>query len=285
MDTNTLRTFVTLAEIKSFTRTAKMMFVSQSTITNRVRELEKELDAQLFSREYKQIELTEAGENFLPYARKIIALELSSRQTLHTLPDTHRIIRLGTTNMLYDCYVAKPLARYLAEPEADSIILSIRRTPDLLELLKEGNLDAMISFSPYTSAQTVCRPFRKDQLVLVAPPDDASHAEGITRDQLPSLPYLYCNFSLHGLGIFIRDLFPKNHIFPLEIDNSTKLLPLVQQGVGCTFLPRIMAAEALQEGSIREIPLLDAPLPGVASFYVTRKPSGLPKEMERLLGI
>ena len=50
MDTNTLRTFVTLAEVKSFTRTAKMMFVSQSTITNRVRELEKELDAQLFSR-------------------------------------------------------------------------------------------------------------------------------------------------------------------------------------------------------------------------------------------
>lgn len=285
MDTNTLRTFTTLAEVKSFTRTAKMMFVSQSTITNRIRELEKELDTRLFTREYKQIELTEAGESFLPFARKIISLELASRQTLHTLPDTRRIIRLGTTNMLYDCYVAKPLAHYLAGPEADSIILSIRRTPDLLELLKEGNLDAMISFSPYTSVQTVCRPFRKDQLVLVAPSGDTSHAEGITRDQLPTLPYLYCNFSLHGLGIFIRELFPKNHIFPLEIDNSTKLLPLVQQGLGCTFLPVIMAAKALQEGSVREIPLLDSSLPEVDSYCVTRKTPGLPRELEVMLGI
>lgn len=285
MDTNTLRTFVTLAEVKSFTRTAKMMFVSQSTITNRIRELEKELDTRLFSREYKQIELTEAGENFLPYARKILSLELSSRQTLHSLPLPRRIIRLGTTNMLYDCYVAGPLARYLAQPERDAVILSIRRTPDLLELLKEGELDALISFSPYTTAHTLCRPFREDGLVLVGPPGGMSPTQGIFRKDLPQLPYLYCNFSLHGLGIYIRELFPRNHVFPLEIDNSTKLLPLVQQGLGCTFLPRIMAGPALREGSICEIPLLDFPLPTVTSYYVTKKPSGIPQELEQLLGV
>lgn len=47
MDTNTLRTFIALAQIKNFTKTAQQLFVAQSTVTNRIHDLETELGKEL----------------------------------------------------------------------------------------------------------------------------------------------------------------------------------------------------------------------------------------------
>ena len=57
MDTTTLRTFIALAQIKNFTKTAQQLFVAQSTVTNRIRDLETELGKSLFVRNHKQVEL------------------------------------------------------------------------------------------------------------------------------------------------------------------------------------------------------------------------------------
>ena len=53
MDTNTLRTFIALAQIKNFTKTAQQLFVAQSTVTNRIHDLETELGKELFVRTHK----------------------------------------------------------------------------------------------------------------------------------------------------------------------------------------------------------------------------------------
>ena len=50
MDIQSLKTFITLAETKSYTKTANQLFVAQSTVTNRINELERELKLSLFSR-------------------------------------------------------------------------------------------------------------------------------------------------------------------------------------------------------------------------------------------
>ena len=61
MDIESLNTFLTLAETKSFTKTANQLFVAQSTVTNRINELEKELKLSLFSRTNRSVKLTLEG--------------------------------------------------------------------------------------------------------------------------------------------------------------------------------------------------------------------------------
>ena len=68
MNTETLRTFIAAAQIKNFTKTAEHLFIAQSTVTNRIFDLESEIGKPLFTRKHKQIELTEAGLQFLDYA-------------------------------------------------------------------------------------------------------------------------------------------------------------------------------------------------------------------------
>ena len=78
MDLESLRTFIVLSDTKNFTQTANQLFVAQSTVTNRISELEKVVNAKLFSRNNRLVELTPEGEQFLLYAEKVMKLTESS---------------------------------------------------------------------------------------------------------------------------------------------------------------------------------------------------------------
>ena len=74
MDIESIKTFTVLAHNRSFTRTADQLFVAQSTVTNRINELEKELGFLLFKRTNRSVDLTPEGERFKIYAEKVIEL-------------------------------------------------------------------------------------------------------------------------------------------------------------------------------------------------------------------
>lgn len=98
MDIEALNTFLTLANTKNYTRTAAQLFVAQSTVTNRIHELEKELNIALFTRNNRSVELTVEGEQFKDYAEKVITLtnaSLSEISSLHKYENhlAHRLFR------------------------------------------------------------------------------------------------------------------------------------------------------------------------------------------------
>ncbi len=72
MEIRNLITFVRIAEIQNFSKTAEQLGYSQSAVTMQIKQLESELHTQLFERIGKQIKLTQAGERLLPYALEII---------------------------------------------------------------------------------------------------------------------------------------------------------------------------------------------------------------------
>ena len=74
IDIDLLRSFVTIAELRSFTRAAAALARTQSTISTQVRRLEEIASQTLLQRSPQEVLLTRAGEDFLPYARRIVAL-------------------------------------------------------------------------------------------------------------------------------------------------------------------------------------------------------------------
>lgn len=70
MDIESLKTFIVLSNVKNYTRAANQLFVAQSTVTNRINELEKELNISLFSRNNRRVELTMEGEQFFYMLKK-----------------------------------------------------------------------------------------------------------------------------------------------------------------------------------------------------------------------
>lgn len=97
MELRHLRYFVALAETLSFTRAARSLFISQSTLSQQIADLEHELDAQLVDRTRRKVELTEAGRAALAEARDIIARADRLADTVHdaTEFEEHRLLRIG----------------------------------------------------------------------------------------------------------------------------------------------------------------------------------------------
>ena len=105
MDIKNLTTFIYAAELGSFTKAAETLGYSQSTVSFQIKQLETELDAQLFERVGHTISLTEKGREALAYAQQVSKLthELQdSMQEEQIEKATGRVrIRIGFAQKFY----------------------------------------------------------------------------------------------------------------------------------------------------------------------------------------
>lgn len=266
MDSQTLKTFLTLANVKNFTQTARLMYIAQSTVTNRIAELEREVGKPLFIRSKKNISLTREGLIFLDYARRILDLQELSIRELNSPAFSRTPLRIGTTNTIYECYLAPVLLEMLKKDSRYAVNLVISHSVSLLQSLQDGLLDLVFTYERLQKAGYRCHRFRTDKLLLVASPANTRMQPAVRKEELPGLNYLFCNFALQEVGQFIRELFPPFYQFPFEIDNSTKLVQYLQEGIGCSFLPEGLVQPYLEEGSLQAIRLIDFEAPRISCY-------------------
>ena len=104
MDIETMKTFLVLADTKNFTRTAHQLFIAQSTVTNRILELEKELNVTLFERNNRSVELTPAGERFSLYAAGVIRLTETAMAEISSIHKFENTLRIGSADSVYEAH-------------------------------------------------------------------------------------------------------------------------------------------------------------------------------------
>lgn len=268
MNTEALYTFIQLASLKNYTKTANQLYIAQSTVTNRIFELEAELGRQLFIRSKKQLQLTAEGEHFLPYAQRILELEKLAAKEIGTLNPYRHSLRIGTANTIYDCYLTDKTVAFINSNPDISLNITIGHSLPLIRMLLDQALDMAFTYVPYTKHGLTCTPFRTDTLLLVTGKENDAYKAGITKAQLASVPYYYCDFNFQELGSYIRELFPNGHIFPFEMDRSANLLPYLTAGSGYSFLPESLVINAVNNGNLRVIPLIDFSIPKVSSYIL-----------------
>lgn len=280
MNTEELKTFIFLSKVKNFTLAAEQMFIAQSTVTNRISELEKEVGKRLFSRGSKTVTLTEEGKIFLKYAERIIELQETSVEEMNAVSAYSRKFAVGAINATYESYLRPLIDNCLKNNNITSVKVVLGHSIDLIQLLQDNVLDLVFSSIPLKRTGYVCEVFDSDRLVLVAGKGANAYPDGITEDQLTHIPYLMCNFALSEVGAFIRSLFPKNYVFRLEVDNSSKLFHYLEQGFGYSFLPYKMIKSELDAGRFEEVPLKDFSAPQVMTYLLYRQGYNVRKFLE-----
>ncbi len=271
MDLDGLRTFLVLANTKNYTRAASQLFVAQSTVTNRIAELERELGVSLFDRTNRKVELTQEGEKFRIYAGNVLELTESSFAEITSAKRFDSHLRIGSADSIYEGHLAERILRYRQEHPRVSLRISIGVTSHLLDQLQSDMLDVVFTYLPLIKSGYHSELYKKDALVLVTDAGNEQYKEGITEQQLTGVNYLMCNFALQEVGQYIRKLFPRFHQFELEIDDCMKIVPFLLHQDTYTFLPRDMAEPYTVRGELREIPLLDFRTPVINSYIICKK--------------
>ncbi|MGE5627565.1 MAG: LysR family transcriptional regulator [Solirubrobacterales bacterium] len=270
MDTQNLKTFILLSDLKNFTQTAERQYVAQSTVTNRIAELEKEIGKKLFVRDNKAVSLTEEGLVFLKYAKRIVELEESSVQEINSLKKYDRVLRIGTTNIIYECHLFSNISKFMENSNETSVKISIGSSVELIDMLKDGILDIVYTFIPFSKKGYKCSHYASDKLLLVTNPSNYAYPLGIKKEELTKINYLFCNFPMEEEGVSVKELFPKFYQFPFEINNSSKVIKYIINGTGYSFLPESIVKAYIKAGSLTVIKTLDFIAPKM-NYYCSHK--------------
>lgn len=141
MDITPLRYVVTLARMRSFSRAAAALFVSQSSLSQQIAKLEKEIGYPLFQRTTKYVQITEEGTRFLAQAKKVLAeYDALHAQVEATRAAMNHTINLGMS-VVYRPSAAETVVRFMqSHPDIDVNLTSAWEL-DLVEMLRSGRID------------------------------------------------------------------------------------------------------------------------------------------------
>ncbi|MGI6009903.1 MAG: LysR family transcriptional regulator [Ruminococcus sp.] len=143
MEIRNLITFVRIAEVQNFSKTAEQLGYSQSAVTMQIKQLEGELHARLFERIGKQVKLTQAGERLLPYALDILNSIRKAESIVQEPEQISGKLRIGTCES-YVISILPPVIMELSEicPNVE-ISTHTALLPDLCNMLRQNDVDIL----------------------------------------------------------------------------------------------------------------------------------------------
>lgn len=270
MNSESIKTFIAVTELKSFTKAAQQLVVVQSTITNRIKELEKEVGQSLFVRDNKNISLTHAGKHFYQYAQSFIELQDKMKIEINSCNTYSKIINIGSVNCIYNCHLAPYMSTFMKKDTKVCINITLDHSRNLLNRLLDNSIDICFSYLLTNGTNYKCVPFRSDDLILVTNAMNDGFTSGIHNDQILSLPIIYSKFIPKCGFDWIDDIFPTNYVFQFTISVIKEIVPLLLQSFYYAFLPRSLIQKELNQNLLKEIPLLDYNIPKLQSYVITK---------------
>ncbi len=142
LDTLTLRCFLEVAERGSFTRAAERVGRSQSAVSQQIAKLEAHLGKALFSRG-KQLGLTDDGQLFLSYARRIHALHMEALERFHE-PELEGEVRFGLPEDFASVYLSEVLAEFTRSHPRIQLSIECDLTLNLYSRFRNREFDIVL---------------------------------------------------------------------------------------------------------------------------------------------
>lgn len=157
MELRQLRYFVTVAETLNFSEAARRMCVTQSTLSQQVKQLETELDTPLLTRTSHSVELTEAGRELLPYARRTLR---DADTCLTRISDLNGLncgeLNIGVT-YTFSPILTETLLEFMKLYPRIKLNIVYKPMSELTELLLRRSIDFMLAFrsdTPHPAIET-----------------------------------------------------------------------------------------------------------------------------------
>ncbi|MCW1413410.1 LysR substrate-binding domain-containing protein [Rhizobium sp. 1AS11] len=164
IETSLLRTFVTIANTGSFTRSAQILFRTQSAITMQMQKLEEILGCRLTYRSGKSLSLTDEGDALLPYAVEILRLNDELQSDLRSMKRREEI-RVGTSDDYAVILLPEILNEFSAAHPNVTMTVNCSNRDQNLEKLKKGEIDILLT--PVMADEQMGETLRTERLVWV----------------------------------------------------------------------------------------------------------------------
>jgi LysR family hydrogen peroxide-inducible transcriptional activator len=248
-----LRYLVVLAEQLNFRKAAEQLFVTQSTLSAGIKELENILGAQLLERDKRSVRVTPLGRQVVERARGLLAqaqdLVAITRGAQEPLAG---LLRLGVIPTVAPFLLPAILPVLRSRFPKLQLYLREDVTARVLEQIEAGQLDFGLIALPYDTGQLRVRELFRDEFWFVAREDHPHTRENtiavreIDPDRVLLLEEGHClrDHAIAACGSRLRNQGPG-----LEATSLYTLLQMVEGGLGVTLLPEMMLKAGVLTGT------------------------------------
>ena len=258
MDISGLKTFLAVAEERSFSRAAAKVHRTQPAVSQAIRRLEVDLGEQLFDRSSKTGTLTEAGRILRNYGQRLVRLAEETESAMRELGDLRRgRVLIGANEAAV--HTLLPLIARFRQRYAD-IVIDVRRVParQIAVEVQQGSLDfGALTFRP-TEEGLLEVPIGSDELVLlVHPAHSLAGRRQVAMEELATEPVVAHNDPSPARERVLR-LFEQRHIdlkMMIALPSLDGIKRAVELKMGVALLPRRCAVTEIASGRLVAVPV------------------------------
>ncbi|MDB6026625.1 MAG: LysR family transcriptional regulator [Verrucomicrobiales bacterium] len=258
LDSRQLRAFMILARTGSFTRAAKELFLSQSAVSHAMKALEQEVGCRLLDRVGKKVALTQAGEQLLHHAEKILNEMQLARTALEHLGKWGQArLRIGASSTACRYILPPVLSEFKNDYPQCVINIGAGDAADAIESLQNNQIDLAIVLQPKHEDEFDLHPLFEDELAFVLAPSHPWATNGVTRAEVPKQHYILYQKNSYTLRL-IEDYFRKEKMVlntVMELGSMEAIKELVKLGLGISIIAPWIAEKELQEKSLVALPM------------------------------
>ena len=270
-----LQYLVALAQQLNFTRAAQSCFVTQSTLSAGLKELESVLGAQLVERDRQSVLMTPTGIDVADRARAIIAATCDLVERAAQMPQPMSgPLRLGVIPTIAPFLLPRSLMLLRQLYPALRLALREDLTANLLARLEDGQLDFALIALPYETGTLLVETLFDDELLVVGRGDDpqlqAATVETTTAltERLLLLEEGHC-LREHALNACGQALRQSAH--EIEATSLLTLVQMVDSGLGVALVPQMAVSGGLTQSPTLVSRPLSPPTPWRTIALVARR--------------
>ncbi|MGL4740424.1 MAG: LysR substrate-binding domain-containing protein [Sarcina sp.] len=253
MNFRKLNIFYETASSLNMTEVGKKLYISQPSVSQAIKEMEKELGVSLFDRIGKKLYLTHEGELYLKYVKRILNLYEEVKITLeNSRNNINGKIRVGASTTI-GVYVLPEIVKHFLTKNADvEISIVIENTTAIEKMLLDNEVDIAFVEGDTRCQELVEEDIIRDKLIFIKAKDlDISKNKKIalimreegsgTRDIVEG------TLRLHQIDYSIL----------MELGSTEAILKVVEVGLGIACVPFICAEQKIRDGILEEVHIAD----------------------------
>ena len=262
MDLRRLEIFCKIADLKSFSKAAEAVLLSQPTVSEHIQSLEETFGVKLFDRLGREVVLTKGGEVLYSYAQKLLGLYQEAQQAINQFQGRMRgRLTIGGSTIPGTYILPQVLGKFKEEYPEIQIILKISDSQEVVQDVLEGRLELGVVGAKWEDGKLDYRDFVKDVLILVVPPKHPwVKKRSISARQLLEEPFIMREKG-SGTRKIMEQALAKRGInsrslqVVAEMGSTEAVIQGIKTGVGVSIVSKRAVEEELRGSLLKEIPI------------------------------
>lgn len=265
-----LKTFITLVEVKNFTKTAELLLMSQPSVSLHIKNLEHEFQTKLLIRSPKQMKITPSGEILYDRAKQLIRMYDQTKQDILDLHTSVRgSLKIGASFTIGEYILPSLLFDIQKEHQELELEVVIGNTKEIVQSVKRYEVDIGLIEGQTNEKELSVHPFLKDELFVVSSVQhplavkrelsiiDLQNQVWVTRE-VGSGTREYLNHVIRSNGLKVKSL--------LSISSNQGIKETIRKGMGLSLLSNSVIDKEVKNGELAILKVKDYQFPRTLSY-------------------